>query len=615
MYELKIEDVFKFADTCQGKKKEKDKELFFEFCPYCSGGKSGDKDTFSINLVNGAFKCFRSTCNKEGHFVQLARDFGIKLVGDKNRKTNFKQLPQAEIIVRDGAISYLNKRGISADIINKYKITTRKDDENILVFPFYDDENILTFVKYRNTNPDAKSKEWCESETKPILFGMNHIKSFDKPLIITEGQIDCLSVAEAGFDNVVSVPTGAKGFTWFKHCYKWITKFSEIIVFGDCDGESVTLVDGLHMRLKRKIKVVKIDDYLGEKDANDILTKYGKSAIIKAVKDAEVVTCKQVVQASDVEFIVPTDSEHIKSGITALDDIIGGFYAGTLTVLSGKAGQGKSTLISQMMASAIDQRKEIFLYSGELTPTQCKYWAWLQIAGGKCVERYLKNGIEHYTLRSSIVSAINRWADGYFYIWKDWELEEAKSKYQGTEEEVEKLGLLDVIERAIIENGVKLVFIDNLMVAMNENSKDLNTAQTEFVKSLKKLAMEYEVAIILVAHPRKSKDKFENDTVAGSSNITNLADFILNIERVSDDEEIEEDEKGIRLYDSRLMVTKNRMLGKYAVGDDAIKLIYSNVSKRLIPAGAKNPEYSWKKYTENFQKLKEDLKEIEINLF
>ena len=78
-YEFKKSDVYDFADTINTQKKEKGDELFFEYCPYCRGGHSKDKDTFSINLKTGAFSCFRASCDKHGHFVELARDFHFKL--------------------------------------------------------------------------------------------------------------------------------------------------------------------------------------------------------------------------------------------------------------------------------------------------------------------------------------------------------------------------------------------------------------------------------------------------------------------------------------------------------------------------------------------------------
>lgn len=90
-------------------------------------------------------------------------------------------------------------------------------------------------MKYRNTKFRKgidKNKEWSEADTMPILFGMKQCSNFNR-LIITEGQIDSLSVAECGFENAVSVPTGATGFTWLANCWDWITQFEEIVVFGD----------------------------------------------------------------------------------------------------------------------------------------------------------------------------------------------------------------------------------------------------------------------------------------------------------------------------------------------------------------------------------------------
>ena len=49
--------------------------------PYCDGGSSKDKDTFSINLETGAYSCFRSSCGAKGHFVEMARDFNFPFAG------------------------------------------------------------------------------------------------------------------------------------------------------------------------------------------------------------------------------------------------------------------------------------------------------------------------------------------------------------------------------------------------------------------------------------------------------------------------------------------------------------------------------------------------------
>lgn len=314
-YEYNKQDVLDFASLIQTEKHEKGNELFFRECPYCHGGPHRDKDTFSVNLENGTFYCFRSGCGKKGHFVELARDFNFPLDFGEERK--YKQLPQRKVEVRPAAVTYLQSRGISEDVCLKYKITTQTNNQNVLVFPFYDEDGVMQFVKYRKTDFNRekdKNKEWSEAGAKPILFGMMQCQ--DKTtLVITEGQLDSLSVAEAGIKNAVSVPNGARGFTWFQHCADWLNEFEEIVVFGDNEHGQITLVSELQTRVNQRLKVVRVVDYLGEKDANDILRKYGKEAIIKAIENAEVPRLKNIKKLSDVKSVDLMDMPKVKTGL------------------------------------------------------------------------------------------------------------------------------------------------------------------------------------------------------------------------------------------------------------------------------------------------------------
>ena len=231
--------------------RERGDELEFRYCPYCDGGGSRDEWTFSINTSKGTFNCLRSSCGKQGHFVELCRDFGYHL--DFEQPKIYRQLPQKPIEVRNEAVEYLKGRGIGEEVAKRYSITVKKEQKNILVFPFKDPEGRLVAVKYRKTDFKKgrdKNKEWYEKDTMPILFGMDQARDFDSPLVITEGQMDSLSVAEAGIANAVSVPTGATGFTWFSYSLQWLKQFKEIIVFGDCEHGHITLVDGISSRLK-----------------------------------------------------------------------------------------------------------------------------------------------------------------------------------------------------------------------------------------------------------------------------------------------------------------------------------------------------------------------------
>ena len=136
-YLFRADDVYGLASKLGAEVKEKGKELFFRYCPYCNGD-GHDRDTFSVNLENGTFHCFRSSCGKSGHFVEMARDFGYTLDFGEPRRRTYRRIPQRPFPIREPAVEYLASRGISRPVTERYKVTTVKDDEHILAFPFYD---------------------------------------------------------------------------------------------------------------------------------------------------------------------------------------------------------------------------------------------------------------------------------------------------------------------------------------------------------------------------------------------------------------------------------------------------------------------------------------------
>ena len=573
-YEFQERDLLGLVSKLGADTKRKGDELFFKWCPYCHGD-GHDKDTFSVNLTTGLYKCFRSGCDRHGHFVQLARDFGYPLdIGDTPRK--YRELPQRPLKVKEQAVRYLEGRGISRGVTERYHISARKDNENVLVFPFYDENYTLRFVKYRKTNFDKerdKNKEWCEKDTMPILFGMDQCQDFSC-LVITEGQIDSLSVAEAGIPNAVSVPNGARGFTWIENCWDWVTKFPEVVVFGDCERGKVTLVDELSRRLRCKLRVVRQEDYLGEKDANAILQKYGPEAIRQAVHNAQVLPVNHVVRLADVESVDLNDLERIRTGFSNLDRVVDGFFMGQLVLLTGKRGEGKSTLMGQLMAEALNQGYKVLAYSGELPGYQFKRWLDFQLAGPQNVlTTYNVYSDPRYSLEGETVQRLNRWYYDNAFLYDN-------NSLNGDEYE----SLLETIEKTIQRYGVKLVCVDNLMTAIDVASADSQyIQQSQFVRSLKQIAVRYNVVVLLVAHPKKTEGKVtDNDAVSGSSDITNRADIVLSYVKNSEGE----------APGGKVFVMKNRMTGKLALGDGAVAMEYEPSSKRIYQAGS-SPSYKY----------------------
>lgn len=582
-YEFQERDLLGLASKLGADTRRKGDELFFKWCPYCHGD-GHDKDTFSVNLTTGLYKCFRSGCDRHGHFVQLARDFGYPLdMGDTPRK--YRELPQRPLKVKEQAVRYLEGRGISRGVTERYHISARKDNENVLVFPFYDQNHTLRFVKYRKTDFDKerdKNKEWCEKDTMPILFGIDQCHDFSR-LVITEGQIDSLSLAEAGIPNAVSVPNGARGFTWIENCWDWVSKFPEVVVFGDCERGKITLVDELSRRLRCKLRVVRQEDYLGEKDANAILQKYGPEAIRQAVHNAQVLPVNHVVRLADVESVDLNDLERIRTGFSNLDRVVDGFFMGQLVLLTGKRGEGKSTLMGQLMAEALNQGYKVLAYSGELPGYQFKRWLDFQLAGPQNVlTTYNVYSDPRYSLEEDTVQRLNQWYYDNAFLYDN-------NSLNGDEYE----SLLETIEKTIQRYGVKLVCVDNLMTAIDVASADSQyIQQSQFVRSLKQIAVRYNVVVLLVAHPKKTDGKVtDNDAVSGSSDITNRADIVLSYVKSAEGE----------APGGKVFVMKNRMTGKLALGEGAVAMEYEPSSKRIYQAGSSpSYKYDWERTPAEF---------------
>ena len=605
IYEFSQEDAYRFAREQFVETKTKGNELQFKYCPYCHGGQGGkDKGTFSIDLTTGKFKCLRASCNAHGNMITLSRDFDFSLGNQvdeyyksQKRYRRFKR-PEKPIEPLEPAVEYLAKRGISSEIAKKYEITIKQETNNILVFPFYDEKGELQFIKYRKTDFDKekdKNKEWCEKDCKPILFGMKQCnEKFDR-LVLTEGQLDSLSVAEAGIENAVSVPTGANGFTWIPYCWDWLTKFEEIVVFGDCEKGKITLLDDISKRFPNKVKHVREADYLECKDANEILLKHGPDAVKKAVENAIALPVNKVLSLADVENVNIFELQKLKTGLKELDDTLyGGIPFGIVCLVAGKRGDGKSTLTSQIMGQAVEQGYNTFAYSGELPNYLYKSWFDFQIAGRNHITENNKDGRINRFITNPNQKLIN-----------DWYREKAFIYDNRIVEDDEQEDLLKTITQAIMQYGIKVILIDNLMTAMYIDEKqgsDKYDQQGRFVRALTKIALQYNCLILLVAHRRKNSFTTDaNDEVSGSGDITNLAGMVLSYDRGTDKE-------GLRPDQRKLIIAKNRLFGKINLNgivldyDEKSKRIYSNDDELIR-------EYGWNVDSDGFQKV-DELEEI-----
>lgn len=595
-YEFKAQDAYDFARFVGIKTFERNGRLHFMKCPMC-GKSTSDTKTFAIDLKTGQFNCLRDSCGYHGNMITLAKDFDFQLGNwtDEyyNPKRQFKTFkkPDKPIEPKDAAVKYLQGRGISEAVAKKYQITVQVEHENVLVFPFFDDKGNMAFIKYRKTDFDKskdKNKEWTQSGGKPILFGMYQCELDNRTLTVTEGQLDQLSLAQAGITNTVSVPTGAKGFTWVAYCWDWITtNFDTIIVFGDYEKGHISLLDEFKQRFARlRIKHVREEDYKDCKDANELLLKYGEAHLKTCIENAIDIPIAQVIDLADVEDVNIYELEKLATGISELDDLLnGGLPFGGVSLITGKSGKGKSSFASQILANALEQNYKCFAYSGELPNHLFKSWFYYQLAGKNHIQNYVTSkGKDGYKLSDTNKALIREWHRGKLFL------------YDSANMDNENISLLNLIEDTISRYGVRVVLVDNLMTGLDlEYSKesDKYERQSKFVKALVRIAMRYNVLILLVAHKRKNLGygSDENDEVSGSSDITNLGLITLSYDMGS---KKELDEGVILETQRKLKLSKNRLFG--VVNTKGWILDFEPKSKRIFGEGD-NPdkEFGWTK--------------------
>lgn len=310
--------------------------------------------------------------------------------------------------------------------------------------------------------------------------------------------------------------------------------------------------------------------------------------------------CGYIRPVSDIEPINLWELPRIRTNISELDSRTNGILFGTVTILTGKRGNGKSTFMSQIICEALDQGVKVFAYSGELTGYHFKAWLDLQLAGYKNMENIGADefGQPIYAFKEGVQERINEWYKDSMYIYDNGYVPERKSDYRTVKQ---------IIEMAITEYGCRLICIDNLMTAMDEikNPNDIYTEQGKFVGEMANIAKKYNVAVILVSHPRKNTvGAADNDDVSGSSQITDRADVVLHYNRNTDPKND---------YDAKLSITKNRFFGKYATGVDAIELMFSDVTKRIVSARYRKEErvYGWER--EESKTVEGGFQQIQLN--
>ncbi|MDY4127969.1 MAG: DnaB-like helicase C-terminal domain-containing protein [Peptostreptococcus porci] len=261
-----------------------------------------------------------------------------------------------------------------------------------------------------------------------------------------------------------------------------------------------------------------------------------------------------------VKGIIKKHSKPIKTNFDVIDKRLGGLNGGTLTIISGDSGVGKSSFINQVIANVIYDGNNCLLYSGELTNDNVSNWITRTISNESDIVKSETDTGSKYTVTDNAKFLIEEWLDNKLFLCKD----DMKNDVNT---------VVNVIEYSAKIHSVRLAIIDNLMT-ISSNKPDKYERQEHIVAKLKECAKNNDIAIILVAHNKKNKEQNQSIyNISGASEIVNLADHIISLTR----KDSLENGNSIENY-AYLSITKNRTSG-ITISD--YKLTFNRRRKRF----------------------------------
>jgi twinkle protein len=332
-------------------------------CPFCGPDrrKSNSKDMTLSRKDDGAVVYFCHHCDAQGS-VQ------------PKRRIQLAAVPQPKIV--SNALSqhhyeWLAKRGISKHTADKAKLFSAdkwfarlNKTADCIGFPYYRD-GALVAAKYRSF-PEKDFTQ--DSGGAHDFFGIDNVDK-GKPLVIVEGEIDALTLMEAGIENAVSVPSGApikvadgkvlpsedKKFAYVWNARGIIDAVPYVVLATDQDGPGQALAEELARRIgKEKCRVAKFD----AKDLNDIFldpTRQGADSVKEVIEKAQPYPVSGLSDAGTYEdrindLFTKGTGKGFSTGYSSVDSIYT-VAPGQLTVVTGYPSSGKSNFIDQVMVN------------------------------------------------------------------------------------------------------------------------------------------------------------------------------------------------------------------------------------------------------------------------
>ena len=532
--------------------------LYHTSCPKC-----GSQDNLAVyKNEDGSISgyCFTPGC---GYTFKVREGDEVMYDNTKQEYTNHDTNELLKVEYGD-----LVKRGISEDICRLMDYGGAYDNEGKIC-------QVATY--YRNGKPVAqklrypdKSFRWIGKPRGVQLFGQQAFSGNGKRLVITEGEIDALSVAQvfSGKWQVVSIINGADGaYKDIKNNLEWVESFDEIVLGFDNDKYGKQAVEAVVSLLTPgKVKVANWSPY---KDANEMLLAEGEQAVRAAIWNAEIYRPDEILSGQELSLDVlmtPLDNKLYDYPYPQLNKILYGLRKRELVLVAAGTGVGKSTFSREVAYKLLTEYKDI----------KIGYIA-----------------LEESTVKTalSLIAIDNNVPMGKLFIYRDLitpkQMEQSWNKLLAQDRiffydhfgSTDPKNMLNRIRYMALGLGVDFVILDHIsMIFAGYGGSNVYQAQANFMNDLRSLIENTGVGVLAIVHLRKSHSKqsheegghIDLDDLKGASDIKQYADGVIVMEKT----------EGETSNQVQLWVKKNRLMGEVGKAD---VLKYNSETGRLLP--------------------------------
>lgn len=469
------------------------------------------------------------------------------------------------IPIENMKLDSLRARGITEATCQAYSYyKVRMDGGWSQVANYYDDDGKIVGQKLRFANKIFKVR----GDISTRFYGQQKwAGGGGKKLVITEGEIDCLTVSQLQGNKypVVSIPLGVgSAKKVFKANMDWLNSFEQVIVMFDMDEAGRQAVKSIEGLLKpNKLYVAN----LPLKDPNECLLNGKGQDVIKAIWSAKPYMPDGIINGKDTWDEVSKEDDNDEGypypWDIDLNKMTMGIRKGELTVLTAGTGVGKTTFVRELAYDmGVDKHLKVgMLMLEENVKRTVK--GLMSIAAGKRL--YInRQGLSDEEFKAAFDKTMGT---GNYVLYEHFGSLEGDN-------------LMDKIRYMAVGEKCDFIILDHVSIAVSGIEGDNERKLIDvLMTTMRSLVEETGVGLIVISHLRRVPDQQSHEEggatslsqLRGSGAIAQLADTVIGLER-------NQQADGRKKNLVRVRVLKNRWTGETGI---AGYLFYDRDTDRL----------------------------------